>query len=131
MDICKISENSNTKTATTPESEEINKIALNAFLVYRLNVHTACIQLLVDTTKALCQRERGDVMSWHSYNSFDDLSSAIDNTWHLSNAKNNSPSICGMFGLKGIKIRRSVRWQLAVKTVNRYLNVTLFTYWLL
>ena len=58
MDICEISENSNTKTATTPESEEISKISLNAFLVYRLNVYTACIQLLVDVTKALCQRER-------------------------------------------------------------------------
>ena len=40
---------------------------------------------------------------------FDDLNLAIDNTWHLSNAKNNSLSMCGMFGLKGIKIRRSVR----------------------
>ena len=75
------------KTAATPESEEISKISLNAFLVYRLNVHTACIQLLVDVTKALCQRRRGDVTSWHSYNYFDHLNSAIDNAQHLSNAK--------------------------------------------
>ena len=88
MDIREILENSNMKTATTPESEEISEISLNAFLVYRLNVHTACIQLLVDVTKALCQRERGDVMSWHSYNSFDDLTFlAIDNMQHLSNVK--------------------------------------------
>ena len=32
MDICEILENSNTKTATTPESEEISKISLNALL---------------------------------------------------------------------------------------------------
>ena len=71
------------------------------------------------------------VTSWHSYNSFDDLNSAIDDTWRLSNAKITVQVMCGMFGLKGVKIRRSVRWQLAVKTLNRYLNVTLFTYWLL
>ena len=35
----------------------------------------------------VCDRSLDPVTSWHSYNSFDDLNSAIDNTWHLSNAK--------------------------------------------
>ena len=50
----------------------------------------ASLILLVDVTKALCQRERGDVKSQHSnglLNSFDDWNLAIDNTGHLSNAK--------------------------------------------
>ena len=50
MDIHEILENSNTKTATTPDSEGISKISLNTFLVYRL-------YLLVDVTKALSERE--------------------------------------------------------------------------
>ena len=45
MDIHKILQNSNMKTATTPESEEISKISLIALLVYRLN--TYCMHSII------------------------------------------------------------------------------------